>query len=135
MPSLVELGTSKRNGSRSLLHRVSPRISSGAPIEFNNDALLSAEMSNPYFGITRYVRPIDSLSRFWLNRPAADRRRFYEHCIGIGDVSEQRTNRTEQLRDAPAGGVQRRTFSHRRRRRAIGPLLRKGLRRPHSEHG
>ena len=33
----------------------------------------------------------------------------------------------------PHGGVYRRALSHRRRRRTIAPILRKGLRRPHSE--
>src|ERR1700678_899175 len=35
-------------------------------------ALLTA-MSNRYFGMDRYVRPIDSPSRFWPNEPATDR--------------------------------------------------------------
>ena len=25
------------------------------------------DISNPYFGVDRYVRPIDSPTRFWLN--------------------------------------------------------------------
>jgi len=37
MTRLVELGTSKRNGSRYLLHRKSPlRISSGAPLGYKD---------------------------------------------------------------------------------------------------
>jgi hypothetical protein len=28
---------------------------------------LVAHISNPYFGVGRYVRPIDSSLRFWLN--------------------------------------------------------------------
>ena len=39
---------------------------------------------------------------------------------GTGVVNEQRTNRTEELRDAPAGGVHRGAFPHRRRHRPIG---------------
>jgi hypothetical protein len=35
-------------------------------------ALLVADMSNPYFGVGRYVRPIDSSFRFWLHEGAAD---------------------------------------------------------------
>ena len=35
----------------------------------------------------------------------------------------------------PKEGISVAQFSHRRRRRAIGSLLRKGLRRSHSDHG
>src|SRR5580704_5485343 len=52
-----------------------------------------------------------------------------------GAINERRTSGTEELRDAPARGDQRRAFSHRRRRRAIRSLLRKGLRRSHSDDG
>jgi len=42
-----------------------------------------------------------------------------EHLfIGIGGVNGQRTDRTEELCDAPERGNQHRAFSHRRRRRA-----------------
>ena len=76
----------------------------------------------PHFGIDQYVRPIDSSSHFWLNQlligaimsaaitvPHIRRKPEFlgrgirnEHCIGIGDVNEQRrneqrTNRTEEL--------------------------------------
>jgi len=61
----VELGTGKRNGSGDLLHCISPhRIPTG---HFNKDAILRAQLSNRYFGMDRYVRPIDSSSQFWLN--------------------------------------------------------------------
>src|SRR5579864_4023589 len=66
----------------------------------------------------RYLRPINSSSRFWLNQTAdwrnydhrnhrpshpAKNRNSWEtvfimsNCIGIGVVNEQRTNRTEKL--------------------------------------
>src|SRR5271163_1221345 len=42
-------------------------------------APLGAHTSDPCFGGGRYVRPIDSSSRFWLNWGQVDRR-DYEHC-------------------------------------------------------
>src|SRR5580704_3483866 len=53
--------------------------------------------------------------------------------INIGALYESSTSRAENLSDAAAGGVYRRTLSHRRRRRAIASILRNGLRRSHSE--
>src|ERR1700679_647186 len=55
--------------------------------------------------------------------------------IQIGVVYEPSTSRAENLSDAAARWLDRRAFSHRRRHRAIGSLLRKGLRRSHSEPG
>ena len=98
MTRFVELGTSKGNGSGRFLHRISPTGYRAAPQlnPLNKDAPLCPQMSNRYFGIDRYVRPIDSSSRLWLNETAAERSN-HEHCVGIGDVNEQRTSRTEEL--------------------------------------
>jgi hypothetical protein len=99
MARFGELGTSERNGSRVLLHRISLTGSrDGAPVEcyLIKDAPLRPQMSNRYFGIDRYVRPIDSSSHFWLNQTGVIGG-VYEHCIGIEAINEQRTNRTEEL--------------------------------------
>ena len=50
-----------------------------------------------------------------------------------GLESSMCTSRAEKLPDAAAGWVYRRTLSHRRRHRAIGPILRNRLRRSYSE--
>ena|SRR5215475_10515907 len=56
-----------------------------------------------------------------------------QYHIRTGVVCEPSTSRAEKLSDAAAEWVYRRLFSHRRRHRAIGSILRNGLRRPHSE--
>src|SRR6516225_4141512 len=53
--------------------------------------------------------------------------------VNIGAVYEPSTSRAENLSDAAAGWLYRRTLSHRRRHRAIASILRNGLRRSHSE--
>ncbi len=53
--------------------------------------------------------------------------------IRIGASYEPSSSRTGKLSDAAERRVYRRTLSNRRRRRAIASILRKGLRRPHSE--
>jgi hypothetical protein len=58
---LVELGSSERNGSRGLLHS-SPTGNERRPnqIQLNNDAPVLHKCPTRYFGIDRYVCPIDS---------------------------------------------------------------------------
>ena len=53
--------------------------------------------------------------------------------LQLESVHERGTSRAENLSDAAAGWAHRRALSHRRRRRKIASILRKGLRRPHSE--
>jgi hypothetical protein len=54
-------------------------------------------MSDQYFGITQYVRPIDFSPHLWLNQVAAVMGGSYERYIGIADINDQRTNRQEEL--------------------------------------
>ena len=75
--------------------------------------------------------PIRRLSNIGSVLRAHAKQRLLQRCIAIGVL--RRTDRTEELRDASAGRVHRGAFSHRRRHRPIGSLLRKSLRRSHSE--
>ena len=67
MTCLVELGTGKRNGAVIFFIAFSPQDIERRPIGICGAAFLTA-MSNQYFGMDRYVRPIDSSPPFWLNR-------------------------------------------------------------------
>src|ERR1700751_4333056 len=78
-PRLLSVGFPRF--TRSELPQLKPKPSlSGPPAHRGFQwAGSDAHIFNPYLGVGRYVRPIDSWSRVWLDRGAAGRSNC-EHC-------------------------------------------------------